>query len=410
MNKDAAKITIIGAGVSGLVAAKVLEEAGHAPLVIEASDCIGGRVKTDEYNGFPLDHGFQVLLTAYPEAKKHLDFKALDLHRFLPGTVVFTRGKRKLIGDPLRHFPFLFPSLTSGIGTFMDQLKILKLSRRLKQKSIGEVFSTPEVSTMTYLKELGFSNEMIKGFFKPFYSGIFLETNLETSSRMFEFVFKMFAQGEAAVPKIGMKAIPEQLAGALKATKFQYNTKVLALDDQTITLNDGRQLNSDYVIVATERGQTSSELDCPPLVWRKCHVLYFETKRKQIDDRLIGLVSQEGALVNNIVYLPGGDAKGEKEMLSVTVVDDQNLPQKKMENKVVKELEEICGITEVKLVKCQFIKKALPHLRDLKHENDGIQISDHVFAAGDTVLNGSLNAAMKSGEQAAIAVLAALAR
>jgi len=74
MNKKEAKIYIIGAGVSGLIAARVLEDNGFSPTILEASERVGGRVKTDIVDGYQLDHGFQVLLTAYPAAKKYLDF------------------------------------------------------------------------------------------------------------------------------------------------------------------------------------------------------------------------------------------------------------------------------------------------------------------------------------------------
>ena len=63
------KIYIVGAGLSGLVAALELEKSGFEPVILEASDRVGGRMKTDEVDGFRLDHGFQVLNTAYPEAK-----------------------------------------------------------------------------------------------------------------------------------------------------------------------------------------------------------------------------------------------------------------------------------------------------------------------------------------------------
>jgi len=203
MTKKEYNIHIIGAGISGLIAAQVLENYGYAPTVIEATDRVGGRVKTDRVNGYQLDHGFQVLLSAYPAAQKYLDYEALDLQPFLPGASIFKSSKQKIIGDPLRNLSLLFPTLYSGIGNFSDKFKILKLNHKLKKKTLEAIFSETEQSTLGYLEKLGFSNGIITDFFKPFFSGIFLESQLETSSRMFEFVYKMFGEGQATLPKAG---------------------------------------------------------------------------------------------------------------------------------------------------------------------------------------------------------------
>ena len=56
------KVFIIGAGISGLIAAKTLEEKGHEVVVLEQSNEVGGRLKTIDHNGVPLDLGFQVML------------------------------------------------------------------------------------------------------------------------------------------------------------------------------------------------------------------------------------------------------------------------------------------------------------------------------------------------------------
>jgi phytoene dehydrogenase-like protein len=168
MSRKDIKIHIVGAGVSGLIAARVLEDNGFSPIVIEATDRVGGRVKTDILNDFQLDRGFQVLLTSYPAAQKYLDLKSLDLQKFLPGASIFKDKQQKVIGDPLRGMPLLFPTLFSGIGSISDKLRILKLNNYLKKKSIDAIFSSKEQSTMSYLIDYGFSSDMISDFFKPF--------------------------------------------------------------------------------------------------------------------------------------------------------------------------------------------------------------------------------------------------
>ncbi len=148
MEKSAYKIHIIGAGISGLIAAQILENHGYHPTIIEASATVGGRVKSDIFKGYTLDHGFQVLLTSYPAAKKYLDYDALELQPFLPGATIFKNEKAQTIGDPLRSLSLLVPTLLASIGTFSDKIKILKLNSLLKKKKIDAIFKTTELSTL----------------------------------------------------------------------------------------------------------------------------------------------------------------------------------------------------------------------------------------------------------------------
>ena len=91
-SKQDYKIHIIGAGVSGLIAATVLEQNGYSPVILESTDRPGGRLKTDILHGVPLDHGFQVLLTAYPMVKKYINLKALNCNYFKPGALILKGG------------------------------------------------------------------------------------------------------------------------------------------------------------------------------------------------------------------------------------------------------------------------------------------------------------------------------
>ena len=169
MNKKDCKIHIIGGGVSGLIAARVLEKKGFNPIILEASERVGGRIKTDIIEGYQLDHGFQVLLTAYPAVKKYLDYDALDLQFFLPGASIFKAHTQSIIGDPLRDVSLLISTLFSGIGSISDKFKILKLNHKIKKKSLTDIFSEKEQTTLSYLKEFGFSKDMLNDFFIPFF-------------------------------------------------------------------------------------------------------------------------------------------------------------------------------------------------------------------------------------------------
>ena len=409
MKQKSPSIHIIGGGISGLIAARVLEEHGLSATIIEATDRLGGRVKTDVVDGYSLDHGFQVLLTAYPAAKKYLDFDALELQEFLPGSAIFKNGKQKIIGDPLRNLSLLLPTLFSGIGTVNDKLKILALNRRLKKKSIQNIFAEKEQTTRVYLENIGFSEAIITNFFTPFFSGIFLENKLETSSRMFEFVYKMFGEGNAALPKDGIQAIPKQLFEKLKSTTFVFNTKVKSVENGSIKLESGETLKSNFTIIATQASGLVSNLKNQATLWKSCDTLYFEVAKREIKKPLIGLIAMHNALINNIFYHTSlqTSATATKELLSVTVIDRQNLTNKQLVTEVQKELKELCNIDSCTFIKQYNIPMALPNLQDIQYEMlpSETRLTETIFLAGDTQLNGSLNAAMIAGERAALEVI-----
>jgi len=412
MEKSAYKIHIVGAGISGLIAAQILENHGYHPIIIEASSTVGGRVKSEFFKGHSLDHGFQVLLTSYPAAKKYLDYDALELQELVPGATIFKNGKTQTIGDPLRKRSFLIPTLFSSIGHFSDKIKILKLNTILKKKKIAAIFETKEKTTLQYLKDFGFSKNIIEDFFSPFFSGIFLETKLETSSRMFEFVYKMFGDGLAAIPKNGIQAIPNQLKGNLQNTLFKFNSPVKEVKDKSILLENGNILESHITIIATDAHALIANLKNQETNWRSCDTLYFETEKRMFNKPLIGLVTSGNSMINNIFY-PTSVATSNttsKELLSVTLVKNHQLNEDKLIEKVVKELDTYCKIKNPTFLKRYKIQKALPQLTNLQYEISGTEtkLKSTIFLAGDQQLNGSLNAAMISGERAALGVIQAL--
>lgn len=397
------KITIIGAGISGLITAIELEKIGFIPTIIEASDRVGGRVKTDIVDGLHLDHGFQVLLEAYPQAKKYLNYKTLELQKLIPGAVIYKNGKTTLIGDPLRDFSLLLPTLVADVGSIKDKLAIFKLNLSLKNKSLEAIFDSEQVSTLQYLKAKGFSDRIIQNFFKPFFSGIFLETDLRTSSAMFEFTYKMFGEGLAVIPKEGIQAIPNQLKSQLTKTVFRFNTKVKTVEEGRIVLEDGSITTSDIIIIATDPSKLIGIEK--PISWKACDNLYFEVEQDSLKKPIIGLVADNDALINNIFFTTSiaNNNTSKAQVLSVTIVKNHDLEETDLINKVETELKNNCGIITKRFIKRYTIKKALPDLEHVSYNGSDakFKFSDTIYLAGDMRLNGSLNAAMTSGEAVA---------
>ncbi|NCC29217.1 MAG: FAD-binding protein [Gammaproteobacteria bacterium] len=252
-----ADVIVIGAGLSGLSCAITLRERGFEPLLIEASDAPGGRVRTDRRDGFLLDRGFQVLQTWYPEAQRFFDDSSLDLRPFYPGALVRTQGHLYRVSDVWRRPTRLPEMLVSPVGSLGDKLRLLALRRRCLSGDLQALYSRPEREALTLLRELGFSPRMIERFFKPFFSGVFFEPGLGVSSRAFEFVFRAFASGDTALPARGMGELPAQLAQRLPRDAIRTGARVERILDRQVLLDTGERLRAGTIVLATEGNETA---------------------------------------------------------------------------------------------------------------------------------------------------------
>jgi protoporphyrinogen oxidase len=279
-------VAVVGAGLAGLAAARVAHEAGRTVQVLEASDGVGGRVRTDLVDGFRLDRGFQVALTAYPELAR-LDLGALTMRAFDPGAMVWLGKRFHRVGDPRRMPSQLLSSALAPIGSPTDKIRLAGLLHRLRRADPHRLLTEPDQRTIDELIVLGFSRRMVDRFFRPLIGGIQLDADLTASRRMFEIILRCLAIGDSAVPARGMGEIPAQLATRLPAEAVALRTPVTRVAAGEVTTADGRTVRAERVIVATEGPVASALLGLPEVVSRPVCCVWFAAPRAPIADKLV---------------------------------------------------------------------------------------------------------------------------
>ena len=304
---DSVLDTIIGGGgISGLTCARELTAAGLSCQLLEASDQVGGRARTDKVDGFLLDRGFQVFLTAYPEAQAILSYDELELKSFEPGALIRFQGKFRRLADPWRQPRHLLATALSPVASLQDKLRIASFRRHTTRGKPHGSFERPEQTTIDLLRSRGFSEIVIERFFRPFLGGIFLDRDLATSSRMCECVFRMFSLGDATLPAQGMGAIARQLASQLPADVVNVNSPVVALDRQAVVLSSGEKLTARAVILATEAPVASKLLgDNRWATGQSVTNLYFAADEAPIKEPILVLNGDGEGPINNLCVREG---------------------------------------------------------------------------------------------------------
>ena len=406
-------VIIIGAGLAGLSGAVHLHRQGRKVLILEATDRAGGRIKTDLYDGFLLDRGFQVLLTAYPESKSLLNYADLNLKKMLPGATVLYDDGQFEIADPFRRPSAALATLFAPVGTIKDKINTLWLKNKLQKLTIEEIFQQPEQTTLKQLSDYGFSPKMIERFYKPFLSGIFLENDLSTSSRMFDFVMKMFSDGDVAVPALGMEEIPKQLVALLPKNSIRCNTQVVEIVGNKVTIADGTVFEANQILLATNASALTKDFfPAQKMTSHQVTNVYFEATEAPTKKAVVTLnASKNKKWVNNLTimsnvssaYAPKGKVLISVSYNGIPIIDDAALAEN-----MKQELKKWYGekVTSWKMLKTYRIEYALPTQESVRNEIPAseIKISDSIFICGDNLLNGSINAALKTGRLAAEAM------
>ncbi|MCY2940131.1 MAG: NAD(P)/FAD-dependent oxidoreductase [Planctomycetota bacterium] len=400
-----ADVIIVGAGLAGLSCAHVLQKQGIHYLLLDGAEKVGGRIRTDVVDGFQLDRGFQVLQTAYPDAKQILSYPDLKLKRFFPGAMIRYQDKFHRLADPFRDLYTAAKGLFSPIGSLKDKLLVGMLRTQVAFETIEKLLQKPEVTTLQRLKTFGFSDSIIDRFFKPLYSGIFLENELSTSSRAFDYNFRMMALGDICLPAEGMEAIPRQLLTMLDTARIRLNCKVAPLSENKVILASGETLTAPKIVLAVDQTQACKLLEVPVVPKMKTvSTLYFAASKAPTATPILFLDAQSSGPVMNMCvptnvcksYAPEG-----KALISCSVLKQDFASEEMLVQKVLEQMKQWFGneVDTWKHLRTYKIINALPAqeppLSDVSSKP--MQIRSGVYKCGDYGGIASIQTALQSG-------------
>lgn len=408
------QVIIVGAGLAGLSCARRLTEVGFACTVLEASDQVGGRVRTDYVDGFQLDRGFQVFLSGYPEARRTLDYPSLNLHPFYPGALVWCAGRFHRVSDPFRRPQDLLQNLLSPVGSVADKLRVLRLRRDALQQRLCARAGDPDCQIKIVLERYGFSELIQERFFRPFLGGIFLDDTLSTPCWILEAVWAAFSRGPIGLPGKGMGAIARQLAAALPHGAIRLGAAVRRIEGRRVVLECGERLEGDAVVIATDY-ETAAALQgepAPSVSGREAMSVYFGAAAPPVQGPWLLLNGTGSGLIRTACvvsevapsYAPPGRA-----LISVGLSAWPEIGEREVVREVQTALRDWFGsvVDGWNYIRTDRIRCALPPSGVLPAApgHTCARVRSGLYLCGDYRETGTLDGALLSGRKAADAIL-----
>ena len=393
-------IIILGAGPAGLACALKCQQLGREYLLIEGSNRVGGRLGSLYEDGYIFDLGFQVYNSAYVNTNRLLDLDELNLKYFKPGAAVHYGNSFQIVSDPLRDISKVFSTIFSNITTVSDKLKILSLKNSLSNYNIEED-KTDDITTLRFLKQYGFSEKMIDNFFIPFFSGIFHEKTLDTSSKFFKYVFSNFNNGLASLPEKGMQVIPEQLMSKIDIERVMMEKTAINLDDgNKVIFDDGDIIKGENIILT---GESTTLAEKIKYEYNEVNTIYFTTENEIENGDYIHLYPEDD-LINNIAIpssISSAYSNGHSHLISITILE-YDCSDVELIKKIRKRLSNYYGgepgsydFLRTFSISKATIKQPVGHFERKKIVKNGLII------AGEQATNGSIEGAIISGLNAA---------
>jgi len=407
------EVAIIGAGLAGLACAIELQKNKIDFNIFEASDGVGGRVRSDVIDGFTLDRGFQLYNPIYAEGKRLLDYQSLDLKPFTPGVAIRDGKRLRLVVDPFRSKDFRFRLLKDLPGNTLSHLGLVRYFLKYLITSDAQIATTKDISAEASLTKSGIRGSLLEKLFRPFLQGVFLESELSTSRKFLDVVLKNFLQGIPSVPAQGMQEISNQLAAQIPKERISLNTKILRLEANKLITQEG-EIEARKIVVATDPTTAISWLKLEPKNMHSVTTWYFKAdksvnfiaKKKPI---LFVDAQKSGPLTNAVVLTnaaPSYAPDGEVLVSASAISPNENADL----DSVKKHLAHLFGVNtdSWQLIKEYKLKEALPAMNPPFSLVNSNQINNDLFVAGDHRATSSIQGALLSGTNTATLVKVSL--
>jgi phytoene dehydrogenase-like protein len=415
-------VVVVGAGLSGLICARKLHQSGVPVLVVDADDRPGGRLKTDVVDGFKLDRGFQVLLTAYPTTSREIDLSRLSLGAFQPGALIYHGGRLTLLEDQsfLEMLQAKFAPAKDKTMPVSDNRLLGNLASSVGKMSVRQAYSSQPMATEDFLIQFGFSEAAIDRFFRPLLGGLFLDSSLQFDSRQFKFVWAMLSQGKMVLPADGIQAIADQIAADIPRYLFRLGNRVSeVLRDEKgnpsgVRFDTSETLAASCVVVATE-GDVAAELVGLPthVAFKSSTCLYFETPTPFVESAHLALNGSDSGIVNHVApvsnvspsYAPPGKHLASVSLRGSPEGSDQELAEQvKQELSVWAPHKGAYMWRFIRAYRTRFAQMAQP-VGFLEHRPTNATNKDGLYWAGEFTQNSSIEGAVRSGLECAALIL-----
>lgn len=404
-------VVVIGSGIAGLTAADRLTRAGLEVVVLEASDGVGGRIRTDRVDGFLLDRGFQVLNTAYPAARRVLDLDALDLQRFDRAALLHLDGRNVRVGDPRHELLALPRAIAAPLGGVRSKAALAAYAATVTAEPTSRIKRQDDVPAIEHWASKGLSGDVVDRVLWPFFSGVLLEEELTTSSRFVDLMMRMFARGDSTVPAGGMQQLAEQLAARLPRGTVHLDTRVRSVTGSEVTTDAGT-FEARAVVVATDADSADELLggSLGATEWKGVTTIYHAAAEAPQSTPTLLLDPDPASPVNNTVvisaaapsYAPAGRA-----LVATSLVHG---PEQSFDERAVRErLATLHGTstTSWEHLATYDVPRSLPAM-PAPHDFRKPVRHGEVVVCGDHRDTSSIQGALVSGERAARALCADL--